>query len=78
MDIDKKVFLSAQWQQLIMLNYEVDPEILTPYIPLGTELDLWNGKALISLVGFMFMNTHVYGFSFPFHRNFEEVNLRCM
>lgn len=71
-----KVFLSAQWQNLIMVNYEVDPNILTSYIPAGTVLDLWNGKALVSLVGFMFMDTRVYGFSFPFHRNFEEVNLR--
>ena len=71
-----KLFLSAEWRHLIMLNYEVDPEILIPYIPAGTELDLWKGRAFISLVGFMFLNTRVCGFSFPFHRNFEEVNLR--
>ena len=71
-----KLFLSAEWRHLIMLNYEVDSKILIPYIPAGTELDLWKGRAFISLVGFMFLNTRVCGISFPFHQNFEEVNLR--
>lgn len=69
-------FLTAQWKNLIMLNYEVDPEILKPYLPAATELDLWQGKALISMVGFMFADTRVIGVKWPFHVNFEEVNLR--
>lgn len=69
-------FLSAKWQHLIMINYEIDPAVLTPFIPKGTELDLWNGKAYVSLVGFMFLDTRVKGIAFPCHRNFEEVNLR--
>jgi uncharacterized protein YqjF (DUF2071 family) len=59
-----------------MFNYEVDPSILLPYLPPATELDLHNGKALVSVVGFMFTNTKVLGISWPFHINFEEVNLR--
>lgn len=59
-----------------MLNYEVDPEILKPYLPAATELDLWHGKALVSMVGFMFLDTRVMGVKWPFHVNFEEVNLR--
>lgn len=59
-----------------MLNYEVDASMLTKFVPSGTELDYWNGKLFISLVGFRFLNTKVFGLSFPFHRNFEEVNLR--
>lgn len=64
------------WQNLIMANYPVDQEILKPYVPPGTELDLWQGKAYVSMVGFMFLNTRVLGIPIPFHRNFEEVNLR--
>lgn len=71
-----KLFLSAKWQHLVMINYEIDPSILIPFIPKGTQLDLWNGIAYISLVGFMFLDTRVNVFSVPFHRNFEEVNLR--
>lgn len=59
-----------------MANYVVDPSLLTPFIPLKTDLDLWNGRCYVSLVGFMFVNTRVKGFSIPFHVDFEEINLR--
>jgi uncharacterized protein len=70
------IFLTAKWRYLAMLNYEVDPAILSPIIPQGTELDFWNGKAFVTLVGFLFEETRVCGIPIPFHRNFEEVNLR--
>ncbi|HCQ12981.1 DUF2071 domain-containing protein [Flavobacterium sp.] len=69
-------FLTAEWNDLAMINYEIDPNILNNYIPKGTELDLWNGKCYISLIGFMFENVKVLGIKVPFHVNFEEVNLR--
>lgn len=72
----KVKFLQAEWRDLLMINYEVDPEVLKPYLPAYTELDLWQGKALVSMVGFMFLNTKVLGIKWPFHVNFEEVNLR--
>ena len=59
-----------------MLNYEVDPVVLKPYLPPSTTPDLWQGKALVSMVGFMFLETSVLGIKWPFHVNFEEVNLR--
>lgn len=70
------IFLSASWENLIMFNYEVDPEILKPYLPPYTELDLYNNKAIVSVVGFMFNNTKVLGIKWPGFINFEEVNLR--
>jgi hypothetical protein len=69
-------FLTAHWRDLIVVNYEVDPSTLATYLPVGTELDLWEGKALVSLVAFQFLDTRVLGLPIPFHRNFEEVNLR--
>ncbi|MEK7855953.1 MAG: DUF2071 domain-containing protein [Acidobacteriota bacterium] len=69
-------FLTAKWHDLIMANYEVDPAILQPRVPLGTALDLHEGKCFVSLVGFMFLDTRVMDFLVPFHVNFEEVNLR--
>jgi uncharacterized protein YqjF (DUF2071 family) len=69
-------FLKAQWNNLLMLNYVVDPEVLKPYLPPFTVLDLWQDKALVSMVGFMFQNTRVLGIKWPMHVNFEEVNLR--
>jgi uncharacterized protein len=71
-----RIFLTAEWRYLAMLNYEVEPPQLTALVPAGTELDLWNGKAFVSLVGFRFLKTRVFGIAFPFHCNFDEVNLR--
>lgn len=69
-------FLTAQWNNLALINYEIDAKILENYIPKGTEIDNWNGKCYISLVGFMFENVKLLGMKIPFHINFEEVNLR--
>jgi uncharacterized protein len=71
------VFLTAEWQHLAMLNYQVDAALLLPFVPAGTELDRWDGKVFVSLVGFRFLNTKLLGFlPVPMHSNFEEVNLR--
>jgi len=59
-----------------MLNYAVEPSVLGPYVPAGTELDAWNGTAFVSLVGFLFADTRLLQVPVPCHRNFEEVNLR--
>ena len=69
-------FLHAEWNNLIMANYAVSPETLLPYVPNKTELDFFEGKTYISLVGFMFLNTKIMGLGVPYHINFEEVNLR--
>ena len=69
-------FLRAEWNNLIMANYAVPKEILLSYLPYRTQLDFFEGNAYVSLVGFMFLNTKVLGFSVPMHVNFEEVNLR--
>jgi uncharacterized protein YqjF (DUF2071 family) len=72
-----KVFLTAEWQYLAMLNYEVDTALLLSLVPGGTELDRWNDKAFVSLVGFRFLETKLLGLlPIPMHSNFEEVNLR--
>jgi uncharacterized protein len=70
------MFLTAEWRSLAMLNYEVDPCLLLRFVPFGTDLDRWNGKTFVSLVGFRFLDTKVYGVRFPFHCNFDEINLR--
>jgi uncharacterized protein YqjF (DUF2071 family) len=59
-----------------MLNYEVDPEIILPHLPKGTELDSYDGRHFVSLVGFLFLDTHVLGLPAFLHRDFEEMNLR--
>ncbi len=72
----RKVFLKAEWRKLLMINYEVEPETILPYLPAHTQPDLYQGRCLVSIVGFMFLNTRVKGFKIFNHINFEEVNLR--
>ena len=49
-----KPFLTANWRYLAMLNFAVDPKILAPHVPVGTELDFHNDKTYLSVVGFLF------------------------
>jgi hypothetical protein len=69
-------FLTAEWRDLAMLNWEVPPELLAPLVPRGTETDTWQGRAFVSLVAFRFLKTRVLKLPVPWHMNFEEVNLR--
>lgn len=71
-----KPFLNAEWLKLAMYNYEIDPVLLKQYIPAKTELDLFNQTCYVSLIGFRFWNTRIRNIAFPFHTNFEEINLR--
>ena len=61
---------------LALLNWRVDPALVQPYAPRGTELDFHAGETFVSVVGFLFQDTRVLGVPIPFHRTFEEVNLR--
>lgn len=74
--MNARPFLTAEWRHLAMLNFDADAELLRSFVPPGTELDLWNGTAIVTLVGFRFLNTRLLGLPVPFHRNFDEVNLR--
>ncbi|MGH9769167.1 MAG: YqjF family protein [Blastocatellia bacterium] len=69
-------FLIAEWRHLAMLNYEIAPALLAPSVPCGVELDTWNGRNFVSVIGFLFLKTRVLGLPVPFHGNFEEINLR--
>jgi uncharacterized protein YqjF (DUF2071 family) len=73
----KRIFLTAEWRDLVMPNYEVNPDLLHRYVPPGTVLDSFGGKTYMSLVGFRFSRTRLWGkIAVPFHTEFEEVNLR--
>ncbi len=74
--VTAKPFLDAEWRYLALLNFAIDPSILAPLVPEGTELDFFEGKTFVSVVGFLFLNTRVLGVAVPLHRDFEEVNLR--
>jgi uncharacterized protein YqjF (DUF2071 family) len=69
-------FMMAEWRHILFLNYSVDPAALAPWIPAGTTLDLWEGKAVLSMVCYLSTKTRVAGAAVPFHTRFDGVNLR--
>ena len=69
-------FLRAKWKNLVMANYAVDPALLEPFLPAGTTLDFYEGKTYVSLVGFLFAKTRIFGIPVPRFGTFEEINLR--
>ena len=68
--------LSAEWRDLVMVSYEIDPLLLVPYVPGGTSLDFHAGHALVTIVGLRLLNTRVAGVPIPFHQDLEQVNFR--
>jgi uncharacterized protein len=36
-------FLTAEWRNLLMVNYAVAPALLQPHVPTGTGLDQYDG-----------------------------------
>ena len=66
--MENGVFMTAEWRKLVMANYVVDPQVLKKYLPVHTEIDIWEGRCYVSLVAFMFMNTRIKNYSIPFHR----------
>jgi uncharacterized protein len=76
LELSLRVFLTADWRDLAILNYAVDAALLQPHVPAGTELDFFDGRTYISLVAFRFLNTRLLGVPIPLHRDFDEVNLR--
>ncbi|MFO0937167.1 MAG: DUF2071 domain-containing protein [Gemmataceae bacterium] len=69
-------FLTARWVNLILAQFPVPDELVTPYLPPGVEPDRWNGSAYVSLVPFQFRDTNVFGCRWPGFTNFPELNLR--
>lgn len=70
------LFMTAEWKWLAMANYVVDPSLLEPLVPRGTELDSHDGLVYVSLIGFLFNRSRIFGIPIPLHQSFEEVNLR--
>ena len=64
------IFITAEWRYLVMLNYAVDRDLLQPLIPQGTELEFFGDNTFLSVVGFRFTRTRIFGISFPMHSDY--------
>ena len=66
-----------QWRHLSFLHWEVDPVRLTPYIPDGLELDLFEEKAYIGTIPFLMTGVRPrQAVSVPGISTFPEFNIR--
>ncbi|MBC8144460.1 MAG: DUF2071 domain-containing protein [bacterium] len=68
--------LNAQWRNIVMLNYIVEPVVFARYLPDGLELDTHHDRHFLSVIGQMVQDVHVAGVSDPLHKEFEQVSLR--
>jgi hypothetical protein len=77
----RKPFLTARWEDLVLVTYRIGADLLTAQLPAGLEADRRPGDpagtAYVSLVAFRFLDTRVKGVAVPLHRDFPEVNLRA-
>jgi uncharacterized protein YqjF (DUF2071 family) len=71
-----KPLLTAEWTNLVVATFETEKKFLEKFLPDKTELNDWNGKYFMSLVGFMFSKPSLWGIPSPIYRQFEEINLR--
>src|SRR5438132_11353057 len=51
-----KPFLIANWRYLAMLNFVVDPAIVGPLLPPGTDFDYENGDTFIRVFGCLLLH----------------------
>jgi uncharacterized protein YqjF (DUF2071 family) len=72
----QRPLLTAEWRNLVLLNFPVPTNIIEDLAPPGTEPDLHDGQSFISIVGFRFDNVRLFGLRIPGHANFPEINLR--
>lgn len=70
--------ICARFRDLTLVTYDVPPALLVPRLPRGVELDLLDGRALVSLVALDVRDLRVLGVPAPWPglRSFAEVNLR--
>lgn len=71
-----QTFMKAKWKNIVMVNYLIDPEILKSYLPYGVEFDTYSGLCFVSLVGFKFNESKIFGVPIPLYGSFDEINLR--
>ncbi|PIQ83790.1 MAG: hypothetical protein COV75_05535 [Candidatus Omnitrophica bacterium CG11_big_fil_rev_8_21_14_0_20_63_9] len=73
---ETSVVMSAEWRHVVLMSFEVPRTVLHPWVPRGAELDLWNDRSFVSVVGFVSQHTRVWGWTVPGHHTFAGVNLR--
>ena len=68
--------MKGKWKNLIIKTFSCQPKTVEQYLPKDVVLDLYEDKALFSMVAFTFSSVHFFGIKIPFHQRFGEINFR--
>ena len=68
--------MTQKWENLLFLHWPVSKESLESTIPEGLEVDLFEGEAWLSVVGFRLSELRIKPFVQIPWRDFSELNLR--
>ena len=69
--------LTQVWNDMLFLHYQISPIHIRPYVPKSLELDLYEGKAWISIIPFKVTKMRARGLPhFPFLHTYLELNVR--
>ncbi len=76
-----RVVMHPQWDNLLFLHWEFEPEVVQNLLPDGLELDLFEGRAYVGLVPFQMAGVRPHfvpdlGKWGHFHSRFPELNVR--
>lgn len=68
--------LSARWQDVVTVTWVVDASMVRPFVPTGTEIDQFQGHALISIVASHMRDVRWRGMQVPFLRSYSALHLQ--
>jgi uncharacterized protein YqjF (DUF2071 family) len=69
--------LRQRWHHLLFLHWPVEPQKLRPLLPAGLDLDLFEGRAWVSLVPFTMSGVRpILVPPLPIVSSFHEINVR--
>lgn len=71
-----KPLYRAEWREIVVISFEIDPKILRSYVPPKTEIDSFEGATFVSLMARVCKNVKPYGWPIVFAKSVEQVQLR--
>ena len=75
-DSKNKPLLKAEYSDLVAINFQIDDHLLKPLVPVGLELDYFDGDTFVSLVTMKIKRMKIWGIPFSVIPAFPEISLR--
>ena len=73
----RRSWLVQRWHDLAFLHWAVQPKVVAPYLPPGTEPDTLDGVSYVGLIGFRMVGLGLWrGPGLPYLGTFCETNVR--